>query len=318
MLQRSFWLSKEVFVGFFLVCVIALPVFVFGSTKAVFVDKDASGAEDGTSQHPYHSISDALDHVKNGTEVYVAKGTYRENVTLSKGVKLIGKDGDRGAVIIKAKNDNKPAITMKHQSELDHLTVSGGRYGVRVVENSKVIIYDVIVKKSNRDGIYIESAPLDKKYQISVSNTDVKNNDRAGIYVEKHNIVIINSNIISNGSDGVDFAAGTKAWLENCRFNDNKGSGLKLVLDDSEIWSKSNNVRNNGHEGVEINAYGATGNIGFKKATFFNNGQYGIARIARTSSAMNTFGGLQNGTGVNENHIEGNKKGDISPIVRGF
>lgn len=316
--SRSFWLSKEVFIGLAVALIVAVPVFVFGSAKVVFVDKDANGSQDGTSNHPYQSISKALDHIKDGTEVHIAKGTYKENVTLPKGVKLIGKEKDRSAVVIEAKNDSRPTITMKHQSELDHLTVDGGRHGVRIVEDSKAIIYDVVVKNSNRDGIHIDAASLNKKYQVSISKTDVKNNDRAGIYAEKHNIVIMDSNIVSNHSDGIDFAAGTKAWLENNRFNDNKGSGAKLTLDGANIWSKKNGFRNNKHEGVEVNAYGATGTIGFKKTTIVNNDRYGIARIARTASGVNTFGGIVLESGVNANNVSNNALGNISSVLRVF
>lgn len=318
MFSRNFWLSKEVFMGLAVALIVAVPVVVFGSSKVVFVDKDASGSEEGTSAHPYHSISEALDHAKEGTEVSVAKGTYKENITIPKGVKLIGKKKDRGAVVIKAKNDSRPTITMKHQSELDHLTVDGGRHGVRILEDSKAVIYDVVVKKSNRDGIHIDSAPLNKKYQIYIGKTEVKNNDRTGVYAEKRNIVIEESNILSNKSDGIDFAAGTKAWLAGNHFNDNDGSGAKLTLDGANIWSKKNGFRNNKREGVEVNSYGAPGTIGFKKATLFKNGRYGIARIARTPAGMNAFGGLQYGTDVNANHIDGNTLGSLSSIIRGF
>lgn len=318
MQNRHFWLSKEVLIGLAFGLLVAVPVFVFGSTKTIYVDKDASGSEDGTSGHPYKSISDALDHANDGTEVFVAKGAYKENITLPKGVKLIGKKSDRGAVVIEAKNDSRPTITMKHQSELDHLTIDGGRHGVRILENSKAIIYDVIVKKSNHDGIHIDAAPLNKKYQVSISKTDVKNNDRAGIYAEKHNIVIMDSNIVSNNSDGIDFATGTKAWLENNRFNDNKGSGAKLTLDGADIWSKKNGFRNNKHEGVEINAYGVAGTIGFKKTTIVNNDCFGIAKTGRTATSLDDFGGVVLESGVNANKVENNASGNISPILRVF
>lgn len=318
MSSRRFWLSKEVFIGLAVAFIIAVPVLVFGSAKVVFVDKDANGSQDGTSNHPYQSISEALNHIKDGTEVHIAKGTYKENVTLPKGVKLIGTKKDRGAVVIEAKNDSRPTITMKHQSELDHLTVEGGRHGVRIIEDSKAIIYDVVVKNSNRDGIHIDAAPLNKKYQIYIGKTDVKNNDHAGIYAEKRNIVIMDSNIISNDSDGIDFAAGTKAWLENDRFNDNKGSGAKFTLDGANIWSKKNGFRNNKHEGVEVNAYGVAGMISFKKTTLVNNDQYGIAKIARTVSGTRTFGGIVLESGMNVNNISNNTFGNISSILRVF
>jgi len=318
MQSRNFWLSKEVFIGLVFGFLVAVPVFVFGSATVVFVDKDASGVEDGTSEHPYQSISHALDNVKDGTEVHVSQGTYKENITLPKGVKLIGEKKDRGLVVVEANNDNHPTIEMKHQSELDHLTVKGGRHGVRVLEDSRATIYDVVVEKSNRDGIHIDTASLGKKYQVYIGKTDVKNNDRTGVYTEKRTVIIMDSDIVSNKSDGIDFAAGTKAWLEGNRFNNNKGSGAKFTLDGANIWNKKNSFRNNKHEGIEVNAYGVAGTIGFKKTTIVNNDHYGIAKIARTTSGANTFGGIILESGVNTNTLNTNTFGNISSLLRVF
>lgn len=318
MFNRNFWLSKEVFIGLILALIVIIPVVVFGGSKIVFVDKDASGSEEGTATHPYHSISQALDHVKKGTEVRVKNGEYKENITIPKDVKVVGDSNKREKVVIKAKNEDRPAVTMKDQSKLSYVTVKGGRHGVRIVTDAKAHLYNVVVKNSNRDGIHIDSAKTDKQHRVLLDTVEITQNDRAGIFAEKRFIVLTNSYVTSNKSDGVDFAMGTEAWLEKNSFSGNKGSGLKLVLDESEIWSKKNNIRNNGREGVEVNAYGAAGTIGFKKATLFNNGHYGIARIARTPAGVNTFGGLQYGTGVNVDHIEGNILGSFSPIVRGF
>lgn len=318
MQSRNFWLSREVILSVAFILLIAAPVFVFGGSKTVFVDKDADGSEDGTSAHPYHSISKALKHSESGTEVFVAKGRYKENVTIPKGVKLIGKKKDRGDVIIEADNDSKPTVVMKHKSELDHLTVKGGRHGVRIEEDSKAVIYDVVVKDSKRDGIHIDSASRDKKYQISIAKSSIRENDRAGIFSEKRNIVVMDSDIILNGSDGIDLAAGTKAWLEGNRFNDNKGSGAKLIIDGSDIWSKKSGFRNNKREGVEVSSYGVAGTVGFKKTAFVNNSRYGIAKLARTASGLKGFSQLILGADVNVNHFDKNLSGNISPVLRGF
>lgn len=300
------------------IVLIAAPVLVFGGSKAVFVDKDADGSENGTSAHPYHSISKALKNADSGTEVFISKGTYKENITIPKGVKLVGKKKDREDVVIQAENNNRPTILMKHKSELDHLTVKGGRHGIRIAEDSKAVIYDVAVKGSNRDGIHIDSASRDKKYQVSISKTVVRNSDRAGIFSEKRNIVIMDSDIMFNGSDGIDLAAGTKAWLEGNRFNDNKGSGAKLVIDGSDIWSKKSGFRNNKREGVEVSSYGVAGTVGFKKTAFVNNSRYGIAKLARTASGFKGFSQLILGADVNVNHFDKNLSGNISPVLLGF
>ncbi|HLC95402.1 MAG TPA: right-handed parallel beta-helix repeat-containing protein [Patescibacteria group bacterium] len=314
--NRNFWLSKEVFLTLCLGLFLAVPVFVFGGSETIFVDKDADGTESGTEAHPYRTISKALRHADKGTKVQIKGGTYKENITIPKGVDILGKSNNRDKVVIESDNDNQPTVTMKHDTALSHITIKGGRHGVRIVEDARAHIFNVVIKKSERDGIHIDAAPRDKKYRVFIDKTRITNNDRAGIFSEKRFIVIVNSDIVSNGSDGVDLAAGTKAWFEDNRFNDNDGSGAKMVLDGADIWTKKNSFRNNKREGVEINAFGASGNIGFKKATFINNGRYGIAKVARTYAGTKTFGGLVLGTGVNNDRFEHNAFGNISSIIR--
>ena len=314
----KFWLSREVILGFSFTVLIAVPVIVFGGSKQVYVDKDANGSEEGTANHPYHTLSKALKNAKGGTDIHIAKGTYKENVTVPKGVKLFGKKKDIGDVVIKSDNGDKPTVTLKHQTELNFLTIEGGRHGVRIEDDAKAKIYKVKIKKSNRDGIHIDAATRDKKHRALIDNVEIEGSDRAGIYSEKRDIVVINSNIHNNKGDGIDLAAGMEAWFEDNRINGNGGSGIKVVLDQASVWTKSNSIRNNKREGIEVNAYGAAGNVGLKKADLIGNGRYGVARVARTANGLKSFGGIILGTGVNDNRIEANHVGSTSPVLRGF
>ena len=74
-----------------LIAVVALPFFGFakGGDK-IYVDKDASGTQNGSSKHPYKTISQATKKADKGDEVVVSSGTYKERVTLPRGVKLSG------------------------------------------------------------------------------------------------------------------------------------------------------------------------------------------------------------------------------------
>ena len=315
---RNFWLSKELFLSLAFVTLIAVPAVVLGGADEIYVDKDNKGSETGSSTHPYRSISKGLKHADGSTNIRISKGTYKENITLPKGVKLFGRKKDLGDVVIKADNEDKPAITMKHQTELNFLTVQGGRHGVRVLDDAKVKIYKVKIKDSERDGIHLDRAPRDKKHRALIDSVEIENSDKAGIFSEKRDIVIINSNIHNNEGDGIDFASGTDAWLEHNRINNNHGSGMKVVLDNSSVWTKSNSIRNNKREGVEVNAFGAAGNVGLKKADIMGNARYGVTRLARTAQGMKTFGGIIYGMDVNANRIESNGVGAISPALPSF
>ena len=315
---RNFLLSREVILGLAFTALLAVPFVVFGGNKVVFVDKSATGSEDGSSTHPYQTIAKALDHVSEGTEVRVKNGTYKENITIPKNVDLMGDSEKRDKVIIKAQNNDKPTVTMKSDTALSHVTVRDGRHGVRIDEDAKAHIFDVVVEGNDRDGIHIDSGSRDKKHRVLIDKTVIQDNGRAGIFSEKRFIVLINSDILSNDSDGLDLAHGTEAWLENNRFNENKGSGAKFVLDDASIFGKKNGFRNNHREGLEVNAFGTAGTIELKRSAFIGNDRNGVARVARTISGARLFGNLSFGVGINASRFENDGLSGVSPVVRSF
>lgn len=284
------------------------PVVVLGGSKSIYVDEDNKGTQDGSYDHPYRTISKALKHAKGSTVVYVAKGTYKENITLPKDVKLVGgKNADD--VIIKADNPDQPTIVMKDDTEVNKITVVGGRHGIRVLEHAEARIVRSVVKGSTRDGVHIDKGSRDKKEQVVIEKSVIKNNRMAGIFSEKRHLIVTNTDITGNG-DGVDLVAEVKAWFADSRILENRGSGFKLTLDGASFWSKNNSIRRNGREGVEVNSYGSAGSIGFKKAAFVDNGRYAIARIARSGDG--DFRGLV----LDTNRYEGNLRGSISAVLR--
>ncbi|MDP2838012.1 MAG: right-handed parallel beta-helix repeat-containing protein [Candidatus Moranbacteria bacterium] len=318
MKTSNFWLSKEVMLAAAFTVLITVPFVVFGGNKVIYVDKDNSGTEDGSNSHPYRTISRALKHADGGTEVRIKSGTYKENITIPKDVKVLSNSEDADKVTIKGDNGDLPVVIMKDDAKLSYVTIKNGFHGVRINEDANAHLFKVEIKNNKRDGIHIDKAPTKKKFRVMLDKVKISNNGRAGIFSEKRFIVIVNSDITSNRSDGIDLAAGTEAWLENNRFNDNKGSGAKLIMDGAEIWTKKNSFRNNSREGVEISSFGLDGKIGFKKASFVGNHRYGITKLARTGQGLKGFSGLFLGEGVNIDRFEKNLAGNISAILRGF
>lgn len=317
--MRRFLQSRGAILSAVFAVLFIAPVMAFGGSKTIFVDQDNKGSEDGSANHPYQTLGKALKNAKKGTEIHVRSGTYKENITIPKEVKVLGRKKDNGDVIIKADSDKKPAVVMKDDSELDHVTVKGGQHGIRVEEDAEVIIYDVTVKDADRDGIHISSGSRDKKYQVVVSKSEVRDNKKAGIYSGKRNVVIVDTEIHSNKSDGLDFAAGTKGWVADNEIKNNGGSGAKFVLDGSEVTLKDNLISGNRREGMEIASFGANGYIGLKKAKISGNARYGIAKVARNAAGLQNFSGPAiDNSGANLNHIEKNGLGTISQVIRGF
>jgi hypothetical protein len=227
---------KNVLLAVTLFVLILGPIVVLGGSKSIYVDNDNKGEQDGSYNHPYRTISKALKHAKGSTVVYVAKGTYKENVTLPKDVKLIG-GKNMDDVIIKADNADQPVITMKDDTEINKLTIIGGRHGVRVQEHARAKIVRSVVKGSTRDGVHIDRGSRDKNEQVIIDKSVIKNNRMAGIYSDKRSLIVTDTDIIGNG-DGVDLIAEVKAWFEGNRVSDNRGSGFKLTMDGASFWSK--------------------------------------------------------------------------------
>ncbi|NTV54889.1 MAG: DUF1565 domain-containing protein [Candidatus Moranbacteria bacterium] len=310
---QTFSRAKYGFIVAALAVAVIVPTIAFGNSRTITVDNDASGVQDGTSAHPYKEISDALKHAKEGDEVYIHDGTYKENVTVPKGVVVKGDHKDRGKVVIDG-DDDKPTVTMKHGSSLSFVTVKNGRNGIRIAEDAKVKLFDLVVKGADRDGIRAESAPRDKDRRLYAEKVEVKGSGKAGIFSEKRYVVLVNCDIHDNGTDGIDFIAGVKAWLEDVRSNDNRGSGWKAVVDGAEIWSRDNQFRRNGREGVEVESFGGAGKFGVKSSKTVDNGRWGIALLARNGAAM----GMWKNVYFEKNSSWGNRLGNVSPVVRAF
>lgn len=284
--------SKLAIFAVFMAILVILPTFAFSSKKNdLYVNTKASGEQDGSKNHPYKTIDQALSKASKNTQIHVSKGEYKENLTIKKGVKLLGENKDN--TIIKAKKDKWATVFFKDNAEgdmeINGFTIKSGKQGVLVGKNVKASIINCIVKSNRGEGIYIEGNNTKKSNQVVISKTKVKDNGHSGIYsVGARRIVITNSEIIENKNDGIDLVRGTSAWIEGNSINSNKGSGLKLVVDGSDIWTKSNSIRKNKREGAEVSFYGGNGKINFSKSKIVENGRYGIARLQRTASANYT------------------------------
>ncbi|NTW27517.1 MAG: hypothetical protein HGA36_04290 [Candidatus Moranbacteria bacterium] len=302
----------EIIGGILLLAIFVLPFLTFASSrKDIYVDGLKSGVESGTAANPYHTISEALKHANNRTDVHVAKGEYKDNIEIPKGVKIFG--SGQGEVVITAKNDRKVVVSMKDNTEINKLTIQEGREGVWIKEDARVSIIKCTIKDNRKDGINIASGSTKKADAVSITDSTIKNNGRSGIFSQKRRLVLINNEVIENDSDGADFAAGTSAWIEDNKFNDNDGSGLKLNFDNSNIWTKGNDYRDNKHSGLEVNAFGGAGRIDINKSNFIENKNFGIARIARGNVSINVWEGL---TVQSNTTFEMTKIGKISSIIQ--
>jgi len=264
-----------------LVAILIVAPFLAASSQKtkLYVDAKASGTETGSSEHPFKTIKKALDKAEKKTEIHIAKGKYKENITIKEEVDIFGSSED--GVIIEAKNDDKPVVTMKHDTTLNKVTVKNGNRGIYVDNGAKASIVKVTVKNNDHDGIYIAEGRVRDKKMVSISECEIKDNGWAGIYSKSRRLSIVDSDIIGNGSEGIDIEDESSAWIANNRIKDNRGSGMKLRIDGSNIWTKSNSIRDNKKEGLDISFRGKSGRINIAKSKIVGNHKYGVAKIQR-------------------------------------
>lgn len=294
-----------------LLAVLILPVLSFAGVSHIYVDDSASGKQDGSKKNPYKTISQALEKADKDDEVHIASGFYKENIEIPSKVKVFGSGKDK--VVIEAKDKSQEVVEMHNKSKIDGVTVRGGEYGIEINENDRASIVNCRVVDNKKDGIYIEEGHASDKYEVVISENEIEKNGRAGIFSNKRRLVIMDNYIFGNESDGIDIEKGSSAWIYGNRVKENGGSGLKVVLDGSNIWTKNNTFYDNDHEGVEINAYGQVGRVDINKSKLYKNDKYGIAKVQKGEFPVSVWSGAT----VQDNNIFWeNKLGNVPDAIR--
>ncbi|MCK4613171.1 MAG: right-handed parallel beta-helix repeat-containing protein, partial [Thermoplasmata archaeon] len=120
-----------------------------------YVDDDAPDEGNGSREHPFNKIQDAIDAAEEGGTIYVWKGVYYENVVVNKTVNLVG-NGSADTKIYGGGNGDVVVITA------DKVIISGfrvtnsgtipGDAGIKVTSNNNTISSNNC--SYNRNGIY--------------------------------------------------------------------------------------------------------------------------------------------------------------------
>lgn len=308
-------IRKEILASLALIAIFILPAVTFAGSKKIYVDDSASGSEDGSSDHPYNTITEGLKKAKKGYEVHVRSGSYKENITIKEDIKLYGAGRDK--VTITADDDDVPVVFMEDETKIDGVKIRKGRNGIEIERDSEASIINCTIEDNDRDGVRIRKhAKVNDGEAVSIDDTIIRDNGKAGIYSEAHRVVITDSQIQSNDKDGIILSSSVSAWLSGNDIKNNGGSGLKLTLDGANIWTKSNSVAHNGREGVEVESYGGSGRIDLKKAKIHDNGRWGVARVKRANTYNSV---ITNGLTIqSDTEFWGNKFGNTSSIIPVF
>ena len=203
---------------------------VYGVLPLIYVDDDnLLGPWDGTSEHPYRTIQEGVDHAYTGYTVYVRNGTYHEHVLINKTIRLVGEDTSQ--TILDGDGVNDVVTITVPGVLLSGFTVqnSGPQTydaGIKTLSlNSNVTIQETMVR-NNTIGIYLNYA-FETSWNI-VRNNSISDNIK-GIYAHwANNNQIIGNTITGNQDNGLEMERCKYATIQGNIISDNGGIGIYI------------------------------------------------------------------------------------------
>ncbi len=158
----------------------------------IYVDDDnISGPWDGTIEHPYRFIQQAIDNSSDGDTIFVYNGVYHEDVMIDRSIDLLGEDVNYTII-----ESTYPITISANYVNLEGFTILGGLVGI-VVNSDDNRISGNCISNSYYDGIKLESASSN----IITGNIITHNGGGIDLLYAYDNV--ITENIISSNWIGV-------------------------------------------------------------------------------------------------------------------
>jgi parallel beta-helix repeat protein len=275
---RSTW--KALVLCFFLVSGFVMVWFAphsMASGREIYVSGAFSYPRDGSAEHPYRSITEALNLASEGDTIYVFAGTYNETVTINKRVSLIGGIDNEPSIIYSRFSHyynvdiTSDFVTLENFTLLDTERFITSQRGALVHVGAD----NVVVQKNNLSscdlwGIYLDSSNDDtisgnlingtKGAYVSgsnnnvFSNNNISNSSDAGIKISSSTKNIIYDNYFKKNSFGISSIDSSYSNITRNTFVQNKYHGMYLFGDRDDVI-RANSIRNNTESGINIESY---------------------------------------------------------------
>ena len=165
----------------------------------LYVDDDnIEGPWDGTTEHPFQHIQDAVDTAENNTAIYVFDGLYRENLRITKTLAVVGEH--REHAIIEGNNNN--GIVLIEGAE--HVSI----YNCTIQH-----AYDVV---DTNFGISTNATR-----HVYLTNNIIQNNDAGIVIGGGSEDCIVKGNMIRKNSIGIDLCTSDRNLIYGNTITDN-------------------------------------------------------------------------------------------------
>ena len=147
----------------------------FSCSKTIYVDDDnKQGPWDGTQEHPYYHIQDAINMTDNGDTVFVYSGCYNERIRIATSIVLTGED--KVTTVIDGGQKDNVVIISADTTTIKEFTIRSGltmQSGILIDKYVRSITISDAIIRDNRYGIY---APYNTSGDILITDTIIKEN----------------------------------------------------------------------------------------------------------------------------------------------
>ncbi len=233
-----------------------------GLVTIFYVDDDnTQGPWNGTEEHPFQNIQDAIDAAyKPGpgwkiwyqTRIIVKNGTYNEDIIINKTLILEGENKD--ITVINGSGSSNTVKIIAKGVIIKGFTIQNGGVvhpgaGVYVLAKYVQITDNII--KDNYEGIYITNFS---------NNCTINDNTINGrVTLDEANYNIISNNYITSTYEGLYFSKSNhnkifKNTIENCNVYDNPNlCGVRLWSSSENLFYLNNFINNKNGNAIEEN-----------------------------------------------------------------
>jgi parallel beta-helix repeat protein len=171
------------------------------TVREIYVDDSFSLDRDGSAEHPFRTITEAINLANDGDTVYVFSGTYNESLVINKRISLIGGIDDKPSNISRGAEHKylieitADFVTIENFVIRDPKRLISSQYGALIhVTSNNVVLQQNNISQCELWGIYLDSSD-----DNMISGNII--NDTKGVFASSSNNNVFSSNNISNSSD---------------------------------------------------------------------------------------------------------------------
>ncbi|PNS36171.1 nitrous oxide reductase family maturation protein NosD [Mesotoga sp. B105.6.4] len=215
----------------------------------------------GDPDGQYSTIQAAIDDAKAGDMVMILPGTYREGLTVSKEIKLIGSSRDE--VIITPEEGKDLGIFVRGAANfsIESVTLISSGAAINVSRSSGKIVDSFIAGgrfgiSFSGTGMTLEVIDSHITCYLGMDNEDHLETRLAGIYAYGSATVIAENSVFERNGVGISLTNDIKYQIQNCTFT---GNTIGVSLGGDATGSLVGNiVTKNVENGILINSSSTT------------------------------------------------------------